>query len=289
MQQRWGTLLFLVLLARSAFGQEDGDGSMGIPGGEVDENIAPEGPAVSPEQLHKMHKMIDSDGDGKMSLLEILAFAHTTGRAISTKDIASVIETADTSKDGKLSLEEHLGLFGSEQEPEDEEVRDRTEQQRKVETAKFMAADGNRDGFLDETELVSLVHPETHDDVLSIVAKDGLRQKDADEDGMLSFDEFFAHGLPEDEGGPSGEEVEEQQIHFDKLDKNGDGYISLDEFKAWEAGIFHTQESVMTILNISDRDGDGHVTAEELAGSHEHLATSDAIHHLTSWAEHHEL
>jgi len=294
--------LLLALLAPASWGQEDGDGSMGIPSGEVGEDgdvgigipsgevdEEKDGPPILPETLHKLHKMIDTDGDGKMSLDEILDFERSTGRAISLRDVGSVIEMTDTSKDGKLSLEEYLRHLRGEEDNEDEEEKDRLEQQMEVETAKFIAADGDRDGFLEESELGYLLYPETHDEVLSIAAKDSMRQKDADDNGMLSFEEFYAHDVPEGEEGPPEHQVDEDQVQFSKLDRNGDGHIDLEEFKAWEAGSFHAQESMRTLVNISDRDGDGHVTAEELAGSREHLADSEAMHHLTAWIEHHEL
>mmetsp|Transcript_34916 Transcript_34916/g.108628 ORF Transcript_34916/g.108628 Transcript_34916/m.108628 type:complete len:291 (-) Transcript_34916:88-960(-) len=290
MQQRWATVLLLALLAQPAFCQGDADeDAMEIPEGE-DEGDESAEPSISPEQLQKLHKLMDADGNGKMSLDEILAFSTKTSEAMATKDAGSILKDADTSRDGKMSLEEHLKDFsGGDHEAEDEESKAVMEHQKEVEKAKFAAADVNNDGLLDDKEVPALFFPETHDGVLSIMAKDSLKQKDADGNGVLSFEEFFAHNAPDDGDEPPADTSEQYRDEFARLDKDHDGSITLEEFKAWESGMFHMHESVKSLFKTVDRDGDGHVTAEELANSHGDVASSDAVYHVSSWAEHHEL
>lgn len=82
---------------------------------------------------------------------------------------------------------------------------------------------------------------------------------------------------------------EDERSDFKKLDTNGDGKLDLNELKGWEAGHFHTHETMQKLFELADKDNDMHITHEEFHAAREHISSSDALYHLTEWIEHHEL
>ena len=271
----WHRWLLVLGLAALVGAQEDEDMD--------DQDIAEE--AMSPEQLRALHAKFDKNKDGKVSLKEILDFAHHMSRAIAGKDVAAILEEIDADKDGKLSLQEHLNDLHQQAAGGDEEELKELDGRKEVETEKFKAADADKDQLLSPQEVASLFYPETSPAVLEVVVRDTMKSKDKNGDGMLSAKEFWEF-MEED-----GEEQlsEEEMADFQKLDKDGNGFLSLEELRSWESGVFHTEAAMMKLLEIADKDGDMMATAEELEQAREELANSDAQYHLIEWAEHSEL
>ena len=54
----------------------------------------------------------------------------------------------------------------------------------------FEAADKNKDGSLNKAEFLMFSHPEEHPDMLPVILKQTLQDKDTDGDGFISFQEF---------------------------------------------------------------------------------------------------
>merc|ERR1719174_3039424 len=121
---------------------------------------------------------------------EIIEYSHNMRKVIAKKDISTVIDEMDTDKDGKLSLMELLKDMEQWGE-EGEEDKAQAAQRKELETAKFHAADSDKNGLLDSTELPALFYPETHDGVLELTAKSTLMQKDKNGDGVLTPIEFW--------------------------------------------------------------------------------------------------
>jgi len=128
--------------------------------------------SLSAEQMHGMHKRMDANGDGQVSLAEAMAFADRTWRQIAEREVETVLEEMDLDKDGKLSaqeLVEDLDSWGG------EDVREghAAARMKEVETAKFGAADTNKDGLLDSHELPAMFYPDMHDGVLDLTTREG--------------------------------------------------------------------------------------------------------------------
>merc|ERR1719223_2117592 len=242
--------------------------------------------SLTAAQLRAMHSKFDKDGNGKVSLSEVMSHAQEMGSAIAAKDMNAILEEVDTNKDGVLSLDEHMSDIRNQVDGGDPEELKELEERKRVETSKFRAADGDGNGVLNLKELPGLFYPETHDGVLSITVAETMRQKDSDKDGRLTPQEFWeTDGFDNDDLDLS----EEEKADFAKLDADRDGHLSLDELRAWESGRFHTEEAMKTLFEIADKDSDMHVTADELAEARELVASSDAQYHLIEWAEHHEV
>lgn len=275
---RWHWCLFLVWIATLSpvISQEEDE----MPD---DQDISEE--AMSPEQLRALHAKFDQNGDGKVSLSEVLDFARHMSKAIAGKDVSAILEEIDTDKDGKLSLQEHLNDLHQQADGGDEAEMKELESRKVVETAKFKAADVDKDQVLSAHEVASLFYPEPNPAVLEVVVQDTMKMKDKDGDGVLSAKEFWEFGEEDGEEQLSEEEMQD----FQKLDKDGNGVLNMEELRAWESGLFHTEAAMIKLIQIADKDGDMQATAEELENAREELANSDAQYHLIEWAEHHEL
>jgi len=252
---------------------------------------------ISKEQLRKMHKKIDANSDGKVSMGEILDFSKSSRKAIAGKEALAMYDQMDSNKDGKISLEELIessfgvpvpdvdGIAITPKPSVDQDAEDaRAKKEKELETAKFKAADTNSDGFLDKEELPAAFHPEVNDNVLAVTAAASLKAKDKNGDGELTPEEFGEH-----EEGETEDTVAEQTEDFAKLDADKSGKLSLAEFKQWESGALHTHEAMTQLFEVTDEDNDQHVTAAEMDSARQELANTMATSHLVEWAEHYEL
>jgi len=240
--------------------------------------------SLSSAQIRAVHKFVDSNTDGKVSLSEMMAYSAAMRKEIAAKDISAVLDEMDLDKDGRLSVDEliqDMQQWGEETEEDKNEKTWRIE----AEKEKFNAADSDRDGYLDSEELPGLFYPETHDGVLALTTMLALKLKDKDQDGKLSLNEFWE----EDPINDDFKITEEEKADFVKLDKNRDGFLDLEELKHWESGNFHTEEAMKQLFELADKDNDMHVTADEMDSAKLHIAGSDAQYHLMEWAEHKEL
>jgi len=242
--------------------------------------------SLTPDQLRKMHAKFDQNGDGKVSLQEVMAYSASMGKKIAGRDISAILEEVDTDKDGTLSLQEHLNDIHNQADGGDEAEMKELEHRKGIETAKFQAADSSADGKLDKTELPALFYPETHEGVLSVTVGETMRQKDVNKDGKLSAKEFWES---EQMDGDDSDLSEEEKADFARLDADGDGALNVDELRAWESGRFHTEDAMKKLFDVADKDHDLHLTGDESAEARELIAASDAQYHLIEWAEHHEL
>jgi len=265
----------LLILVVAAVGQQDGADEEDV---DIDH--------ITVEQATKVHANADTNNDGKVSLQEILKYSMVIRKGIAGRDIHAAVEEMDSDRDGKLSLEEVLKDIGTWADDADNEEKKSAEALRAVESEKFRVADGDADGYLSREELAAMFYPEIHDGVLAITAAASLREKDRDGDGELTQREFWEGDVSDDEDLTISEE---ETKDFNALDKDGNGRVNLEELKAWESGMFHTEEAMKKLFEISDKDGDMHITLKELHDAREEIAGTDAQYHLMELAEHVEL
>lgn len=247
------------------------------------------GAPLSIEQLGGVHDRVDENGDGRISLEELLGFHGRQRRLVAVGDVKAVLEELDANGDRHLNLEEVLaGMRPSTEEDEEAgeqvvltpEERQHFEALEELEAVKFAAVDADADGRLDLEELASLYYPETHNGVLKIDSEVLLRQLDQDEDGAVSRQEWTHHG----------EQTEEAQVEdFDALDRDGSGSLSLDELMVWESGQLRTEAAMRELLDLADEDRDGHVTKRELHEAREQLSGRPVEEHFGEWARHYDL
>jgi len=235
---------------------------------------------VTADHLRKLHKTLDKDKDGKVNLQEVMEHGHHMRKAVVTKEIAGIFDEIESTKDGHLSMEEHLAEIGEFHEGTDEEKG----HQKAHDIAKFKAADVNKDDKLDKEELVHMMYPDTHPEVLDLHTKEDMRKRDADKDGKLSKEEWTKdhasgeHIDPDKKADPEGD--------FANLDEDKDGFISFDELRHWESGLHHRDSAMKSLLEMADKDKDGSLTADELAGVADTLDGHDSHAHIMEWVFH---
>lgn len=230
---------------------------------QVDDE-APHFDALTSEQASGLHKKIDADGNGKVSIMEAIDYANTMRRSVAQLELDEIVQNQDKNKDGKLTLEEFMGDPAQVEEKRQKEI-----------ASEFKNLDSNADGFVDADELTSLYHHHVNDEVEHKLTQVALKEKDEDNDGTISLREFYAH--LQMEGEPEVDIEEEDKAVFEQLDTDKSGTLSLEELKAWESGSFQAQEAVRKLFEHADKDHDGHITLDELDGAREDIANHDDI------------
>jgi len=237
---------------------------------------------LTEDHLRTLHGKLDKNGDGKVHMDEVLHFAHHTRKAVVKKEIAGVFDEIESTQDGTLSLEEHMSEVAEFHKGDEDEIA----KQREAELAKFKAADTNGDDKLDVEELVHLMHPETHPEVLEVHTKEEMRLRDTDKDGKLSQKEWETASKRGEYQDP---DTHDPTDDFEKLDANKDGSIDMDELRHWESGRFHTEHAMKKLYHIADKDKDHHMTVDELVSMVEHIDGHDAHPHILDWVFHEDL
>lgn len=243
-----------------------------------------DGGELTQKHMRDLHAKLDHDKNGKVHIEEIMKYAHEARKAIVKKEIQGIFDEIESTQDGHLSLDEHIAEHEEFHEGDDEEK----EKQRAHQVAKFKAADLNNDGKLDKEELVHLMHPETHEEVLEVHTKEEMRKRDTDKDGRLSQKEWEVDATHGEYENPESHDPADD---FVNLDANKDGFISMDELRHWESGKFHTEKAMKKLYELVDKDGDDHMSLEELAHHDvvEQLTDHDAHPHLMDWVFHDEM
>jgi len=296
-------LLLLSVLLLAARCEEEGEGDLSDEkDGELEDNEPGEGDEeypqegmeswhpeegvdpLSSEQMHALHKKIDAKGNGKVSLAEVAEFANKMRRAFAKKQLHNDMEEMDTNTDGKVSLEEFLGYLqkGTEDEPQNEgPSNEQQEQFVEEQRQEFKAADKNNDGYVDVDELAHMHHHFVNEKVETEMTKGALKDKDQEGDGELTMEELFE--IEDDLISEEDREI------FSKLDKDGSGTLSHEEFKPWVTTGFDSDETARKLFTTADIDKDGSLTAEEMADAREQIANEDHQVHLFlhEWHEGH--
>jgi len=248
-------------------------------------------PIQDPRKMEAMYKKMDIDGDGKLSLKEVIEFNGLIFKDMAAKASANMeSEGYDTDKDGKVSFEEMMNMFQDDSDTSllsDDGKKAHEEQQRREKQQtkeKFEAADTNKDGKLDKNELGHFDHPQASPDVLKALVKAQVKRKDQDGDGKLDSKEYFAD---EDMTGYGNEE--EIKKAFSKIDVDGDGKLSEEELYMEETGEHHVLSAFKALLADADTDKDSHLSLDEF---HKHMpliAEHEAAVHIHDWMLHHEI
>jgi Ca2+-binding EF-hand superfamily protein len=231
---------------------------------------------MTAEQMRTLHKKIDTDGNGKVSILEITNFAEKMRRAIAKRELDTIIAAMDADKDGKLSLAEFLGSRVS--GPDAAEARE-------AKTRDFQSVDADSDGLVDADELPALFHHYTNEKVENMLTTVAMKDKDLDNDGSLSIEEFYDN--TRSEPGAALHLSPSERVTFKKLDKDGNGKLTQEELRPWESGSFSTAEAMKQLIKGADVDGDQQITADELVRARYKLAhvVSDAQMYLEDWKD----
>jgi len=217
------------------------------------------------KKMKKLHRKMDSDGDGKLSLNEGIEYHKLTLKDMAAQSTRITLQHSDSNKDGKLSYTEFMESF---HENSEEEAKER-------EKIKFEAADLNKDGSLDESEIGHMEGGSPH--VIEALASASIKRNDQDGDGKLDLKEWNGHaGLEDDE---MMKEV------FAELDVDGDGKLTAEELYRYESGEYQAHSMFTSLFSGADTDKDSHLSLDEF---HKHMPLMKESG-MAQWMEHLEL
>nr|CAH7743477.1 unnamed protein product [Callosobruchus chinensis] len=237
---------------------------------------------LPPEEAKKRLKILllkmDLNKDENIDRRELKAWILRSFKMLSEEEARERLEDADENNDGLITWKEYLSdSYGIESDENTLDISEENEHLQLIEDDKRMwqAADANKDGLLDSTEWVAFSHPEEHPDMLPVILEQTLREKDKDNDGIISFQEFVG-----DRGSEmSKESLLEMKTKFDEtLDKNKDGKLEGSEILSWVVPSNEeiAQEEVDHLFGHSDDDHDDLLSFPEVLEHHDVFVGSEA-------------
>lgn len=145
----------------------------------------------------------------------------------------------------------------------------------------FVAADLNKDGYLDENEFPLFTSPEDFPIMHDVLYRLAMRRKDLDGDGRLSFDEFMRNERGE-QSDPSSESYLVDKDKFENdLDRNKDGYLEKEETIKWLIPDQHeiANDEAEHLIAVCDENKDGQLSLDEIVSNYEVFVESELTDH----------
>uniref|UniRef100_F6UVV3 Reticulocalbin 3 n=1 Tax=Monodelphis domestica TaxID=13616 RepID=F6UVV3_MONDO len=137
----------------------------------------------------------DGDGDGWVSLDELRAWiAHTQQRHI-RDSVTSAWDTYDTDRDGRVGWEELRNVTYGHYQPEEFSDVEDAETYRKLlarDERRFRAADQDGDLHATREEFTAFLHPEEFPHMRDTVIAETMEDLDKNGDGYVQVDEYIA-------------------------------------------------------------------------------------------------
>lgn len=192
-------------------------------------------PAESKRRLAILVKKMDRNEDHFVDRHELKAWILRSFRSLANEEATDRFEECDEDRDGKVSWAEYLlATFSIEDENElkGPEVDWDDSQDKLMHDDKevFNAADLDKDLHLDVEEFMRFNNPEEYPELLPIILNQTLRDKDANNDRKVDFQEFVG-----DSAADKGKEyllAEKDRFDHD-FDKNSDGFLEGNEILSW--------------------------------------------------------
>ncbi|KAK9130644.1 hypothetical protein Sjap_011131 [Stephania japonica] len=145
-------------------------------------------------KMEQVFATFDKNGDGFITKEELGESLRSIGLFSSEKEVVGMFDKLDSNRDGLIDVDEFREMYDSlgrpKREAEEEEDEELVNQEEELREA-FNVFDGDRDGLITVAELGSVLS--------SLGLKQGgriedckemIRKVDKDGDGMVSFDEF---------------------------------------------------------------------------------------------------
>lgn len=223
---------------------------------------------LSDGHLEKFHAEADANSDSEVAQSELANVVEEHHQDVMKERTKHLFAQRDASKDGLISLEEHVKATvpAVEDGEYDHEV------------ALFKAADQDKNGFLDRSELGMLQSPQKNSEVMNIVTKSAIDRTDFDDDGKLNLDEFTEQFNYKHATLGSSENV------FSNLDQDKDGFLDKDELQHFHSGKLERETLVKNYISKMDADGDSHLDVQEMVQGKEGMTDSGLQDYLIAWA-----
>jgi len=253
-------------------------------------------PTQDPRTMEAIHKKMDSNGDGRLSLNEVFEFSRLTLKHMAAESSGGSMEQYDTNKDGKVTWKEVTrSVFEDKPDTsgsglDDEGKQWYMEQERKLKQHwqdRFEAADQDKDGKLDSKEIEYLHSPKESlpPHVLKALVMASVKHNDRNVDGKLDSKEYFSFmQSSEHEHEEVTEEITEKA--FAGLDVDGDGKLSVEELYRQESGEFDMTSAFKALFADADTDKDSLLSLDEF---HKHMplmTETPAASYIAKWMHH---
>lgn len=195
-------------------------------------------PAESKKRLAVLVKKMDLNADGFVDRHELKAWILRSFKNLSEEEAEDRFDDIDENNDGKISWLEYIkDTYGM--ESEDETGKQHTlndphngEEEKLVQDDKemFDAADVNKDKQLSLEEFVKFHSPEEHPELLPVILKQTLRDRDSNNNGLIEFQEYVGDNAKNHDR----EWLVAEKDRFDHdFDKDGDGVLNHNEILSW--------------------------------------------------------
>ncbi|XP_057316374.1 uncharacterized protein LOC130657408 isoform X2 [Hydractinia symbiolongicarpus] len=132
------------------------------------------------EELQESFKLFDINGDGKISLHELISVMNSVGAGVSMEDAQEILELVDEDGDGEISFEEFKKVM------HEKMVQGTVEEDLQ---AAFQVFDADNDGFISPSEVQSLFL-KLGEMITINEAADIMQTCDLNQDGLIDFEEF---------------------------------------------------------------------------------------------------
>ncbi|XP_066030943.1 reticulocalbin-3-like isoform X2 [Chamaea fasciata] len=226
---------------------------------------------------------MDSDGSGAVSAAELRAWILRRHRGARGQELRAERRRLDRDGDGAVAWDEfRRETFGETEDfggsPDPDSHRKLLERSRR----RFLAADGDGDGRLQEPELDAFLHPEDFQHLQDLVAKETIEDLDRDGDGFIQVDEYIADLFEGPPGSPEPPEIQREREQFLRgRDRDGDGRLGPSEVKLWLSPPSPDWAKVEAqhLIHHADSDRDGALSREEILGQWELFVGSRATNY----------
>ncbi|CAG5127492.1 unnamed protein product [Candidula unifasciata] len=190
------------------------------------------------------------------------------------------LEDEDENGDGKVTFAEILqkqygyteeDLADVQKEEEEDEGGSNVFQLITDDKNRFTAADVNKDGFLAEEEYIAYFQPYDFPHMYEVEMERAMKDLDKDGDGFISIQEFIGENLDE-------ETRLSEMTNFEELDKDKDGKLTPVELRPWALpdNSEAADEEVDHLVTLCDADKDGHLSIDEIVAKEDEFLRSTA-------------
>lgn len=192
-------------------------------------------PEEAKRRLAILVKKMDLNKDGFVDRHELKAWILRSFKSLAVEEASDRFEDCDEDGDHKVTWAEYLkdtyGMDADDPSLDNNEIYEDA-QDKLVSDDKdlFKAADIDGDGLLILDEYLRFNNPEEHPDMLPILLKHALDDKDMNNDGKIDFQEFV---------GDSAREKDKEFLVIEKdkfdndFDKDQDGFLKGNEILSW--------------------------------------------------------
>lgn len=244
-------------------------------------------PEESQRRLAIIVDKMDKNEDGHITVEELADWIKFTQTRYISDDVERQWGSHKKQEKETINWDEYrqnvYGFLDEEEEAEPEEHGFSYKQMETRDSRRWIRADLDKDGELTKTEFQSFLHPEDAEHMRDIVVTETLEDIDKNQDGKIDIEEYIGD-MYKDEDADVGKEEEPEWVTSERdqftqhRDSNGDGFMDIEELKAWiiPPDFDHSEAEAKHLIFESDVDEDNMLTKEEILDKYDLFVGSQA-------------